>query len=262
MRARDLALGYGSSVVVRDIDLDIPWGASVAVIGPNGSGKSTFLRALAGLIDPMGGTLEVGPGAVAPVSTAMVLQATEVDRSLPVSVLEAVRIARYPSTGLLGRMSDEDRAAVSDAIARVGLEVLVRRQIHELSGGQRQRVLVAQGLAQGAQILLLDEPFTGLDAVSRDRTFEVVASECELGHSVVLSTHDLGDARDCDLVLVVAGHQVAFGPPGDVLNSKVLAGAFGGQIIRLEDGTVFLDDPHHQHHHADGVPRGTHGVQP
>ena len=86
VRARDLALGYGSSVVVRDIDLDIPWGASVAVIGPNGSGKSTFLRALAGLIDPMGGTLEVGPGAVAPVSTAMVLQATEVDRSLPVSV--------------------------------------------------------------------------------------------------------------------------------------------------------------------------------
>src|SRR5690606_19133964 len=115
----------------------------------------------------------------------------------------------------------------------------------DLSGGQRQRVLVAQGLAQGAELLLLDEPVNGLDTASRARILEVIAQERSAGRTVVLTTHDLADARRADHVVLLAGRVVAQGPPEEVLVPDVLRSAYGGRLLVVGDGRIHLDDPHH-----------------
>jgi ABC-type Mn2+/Zn2+ transport system ATPase subunit len=122
----------------------------------------------------------------------------------------------------------------------------VRRPLHQLSGGQRQRAFVAQGLAQGADLLLLDEPVTGLDLVSRQHILDAVAAERAAGRAVVVSTHDLGDASQADHLLLLAGRVVASGPPDEVLTDDHLAEAYGGHLLRLGNRTLILDD--HAHH--------------
>ena len=124
------------------------------------------------------------------------------------------------------------------------------RQLQELSGGQRQRVLVAQGLAQGAEILLLDEPFTGVDVLSRELIIDALDEERHSGRTVFVSTHELSDARRADLVVLLAGRLVAFGPPSVVLTDEVLADAYGSRVVHLADGAVYVDDPHHHDSHS------------
>lgn len=240
LRARDLAVAYGPRTVLSQVDIEVHAGSTVAVIGPNGSGKSTLLAAIAGLVTPSRGSVEVDRR-----SLALVLQATDVDRSLPITVQETVRMARYPHRGMFGRLRADDHHAIATAMERAGVVDLRGRQIHELSGGQRQRVLVAQGLAQEADLLLLDEPVTGLDIVSREVILDVVADERAAGRSVVMTTHSLEDAATCDLVLLLAGRMVAFGTPGEVLTEAHLNSAFGGRVLKLANGQLLLDDPHH-----------------
>ena len=240
---RGLEVRYDDSVALTDVDLDVPAGTSLAVIGPNGSGKSTLLNAIAGLKTPTAGT--IGYDGPAP---ALVLQSTEVDRSLPITVRDTVGLARYPSLGLLRRFRDPDRRAVDEAMARLDITDLADRQLHELSGGQRQRVLVAQGLAQRSELLLLDEPVTGLDVTSRGTILDVIRDEVSAGHSVIVTTHDLDDARICDQVLLVDKHAIAAGAPDTVLTEDHLIHAFGGRFIRVGDRLI-LDDPHHHHQH-------------
>ena len=123
---------------------------------------------------------------------------------------------------------------------------LANRPLRELSGGQRQRAFVAQGLAQQAEVLLLDEPITGLDLVSRQHILDAIAAERAAGHAVVVSTHDLGDAAAADHLLLLAGRVVASGPPDEVLTEANLADAYGGHLLRVGEGTLILDDhPHH-----------------
>jgi manganese transport system ATP-binding protein len=242
--ATDLTLAYGDRVALDGASFAIPAGATVALVGPNGSGKSTLLRALAGLVPPRAGTLDV-PARRRTGAVALVLQATAVDRNLPITVHETVTMARYAVRGAFRPLRREtDRGAVRRALDRMDVADLGRRQLHELSGGQRQRVLVAQGLAQEAEVLLLDEPVTGLDAVSRERILAAVADERAAGRTVVVSTHDLDDARRCDLVMLLANRVVACGPPAEVLVGDVLAAAYGAHLLRLP-GFALLDDPHH-----------------
>jgi len=244
LRIRDLCVHYGDLVALRDVSLDAPGGSTTAVIGPNGSGKSTLLRAVAGIAEPAGGRIErPGSGDV-----ALVLQATDVDRSLPISVRETVSTARYATLGLFRRFGPADRDAVDHAIERMRLGPLRHRQLHELSGGQRQRVLVAQGLAQDSPILLLDEPVTGLDVVSRSLILEVVEEERAAGRIVVMTTHSLDEARRCDQVLLLDGSPIARGTPEEVLTAEHLQAAFGGRFIRVGEA-LLLDDPHHHHAH-------------
>ncbi len=242
LRIRDLAVSYHGQTALRDVDLDIGPGATMAVIGPNGSGKSTLLKAIAGVERPDSGTIAIEPKVV----PAFVLQSTDVDRSVPVSVRETVAMARYPTLGLFGRFRDRDRLAIDDAMARLAVDDLADRQLHDLSGGQRQRVLVAQGLAQQSSLLLLDEPITGLDVVSRSVILDVIDEERSGGRTVILTTHNLDEARRCDLVLLLAGAPVAIGPPDEVLREEHLRVAFGGRFIRVGDDLI-LDDPHHAH---------------
>ena len=237
----NLGVRYGDTLALSNVEIVVPAGSTLAVIGPNGSGKSTLLGALAGTIEPTSGSAHIeGP------APALVLQATDVDKSLPITAKDTVSLARYPSLGLFSRFSSQDRLAVDTAIERMNVVDLSRRQLHELSGGQRQRVLVAQGLAQESDVLLLDEPVTGLDMMSRSVILEVVDEESAAGRTVVMTTHSLDDAQRCDQVLLLDTSPIAFGPPETTLTEKHLRRAFGGHFIRLGDELI-LDDPHHSH---------------
>ncbi len=240
---RGLEVRYGDTVALRGVDVDLPSGSSLAVIGPNGSGKSTLLNAIAGIVAPAAGTIHYAGAA-----PALVLQSTEVDRSLPITVADTVGLARYPSLGLLRRFRSPDREAVSESMRRLDIAELADHHLHDLSGGQRQRVLVAQGLAQHSDMLLLDEPVTGLDVTSRGLILDVIRDELAAERSVIVTTHDLDDARICDQVLLIDKHAIAVGTPDEVLTEDNLIHAFGGRFIRVGDRLI-LDDPHHHHQH-------------
>ncbi len=238
---RGLEVRYGDTTALTGVDLAVPQGSSLAVIGPNGSGKSTLLGALAGTIVPSAGEADVtGP------TPALVLQSTDVDRSLLITVRDTVSLGRYPSLGLFSRFRAKDRAAVDETLARLAIDNLAGRQLHDLSGGQRQRALVAQGLAQDTDVLLLDEPVTGLDVVTRALILDVIDEEVAAGRSVVVTTHNLEDAQRCDQVLLLDTSPIALGTPGEVLNESHLRRAFGGRFIRIGN-ELLLDDPHHTH---------------
>lgn len=238
-------LAYGSRTVVARTSFELPAGAVTALIGPNGSGKSTLLNALGGVLEPRAGRLEV-PAAEHPGGVAYVLQSTKVNDQLPLTVRETVTMGRYAHTGPFRRLRPADRAAVDEAMEAMAITDLAHRQLRELSGGQRQRAFVAQGLAQGADLLLLDEPITGLDIVSRQYIVDAIASEVATGRSVVVSTHDLGDASEADHLLLLAGRVVAAGAPAEVLTDVHLAEAYGGHLLHFGESTLVIDDhPHH-----------------
>lgn len=239
----DLTVRYGPVLALDHITIAVPAGASVAVIGPNGCGKSTLLKCLAGITEASNGTYRTAPD-----QPAIVLQSTDVDRSVPINARDTVAMARYATVGLLGRFRPHDWAVVDEAMSRLEIDDLAHRQIHNLSGGQRQRVLVAQGLAQESPILLLDEPLTGLDVGSRSTILDVLGDEHAAGRTTVMSTHNFEDAQRCDLVLLLATSAVAFGSPAEVLTESNLHDAFGGRFVRIGD-TLLLDDPHHDHAH-------------
>ena len=237
----ELEVRYGKTVAVTDVSLQIDSGSLLAVIGPNGAGKSAFLKALAGVVDVHSGKVEIaGP------SPSFVMQSTDVDPSLPITVYDVVSLSRYSNRGILKRFRTEDRKVIQNAINRLNLNDLVDEQFHELSGGQRQRVLVAQGLAQESKVLLLDEPVNGLDIVSRDIILEMISEEKNNGRTVVVTTHNLSDARRADQVLLLNSFPISFGTPTEVLTESNLQKAFGENELRV-GAKVFLDDPHHTH---------------
>ncbi len=243
--ASDLVLAYGSRTVLEAASFTIPAGAVTALIGPNGAGKSTLLHALAGLLAPRSGRLDVRAAARRG-GVAYVLQATQVNAHLPLTVRETVTMGRYATAGPVRRLRRGDRDAVDRARGALAIAALAHRPLHELSGGQRQRAFVAQGLAQDADLLLLDEPITGLDLVSRQHILDAIAAERAAGRAVVVSTHDLGDAAAADHLLLLAGRVVASGPPPSVLTDAHLADAYGGHLLRFGESTLIIDDhPHH-----------------
>lgn len=247
VRARGVAAAYGDRVALAASDLEVPAGRLAAVIGPNGSGKTTLLHLVAGILPALEGELEVLGEAPRGGSrrVAYVLQSTQVSAFLPITVLEAVRMGRYAHRGLTGRFTDEDHEAVRSALERLGAAHLARRHLGTLSGGQRQRVFVAQGLAQQAPLVLLDEPTTGLDVVSREHIADAIAAERERGTTLIVTTHDLAEARAADWVVVVAGRVVAAGPPEDVCTPDVLELAYGARFVVADGRSILVDDAHH-----------------
>ncbi|WP_051389353.1 zinc ABC transporter ATP-binding protein AztA [Arthrobacter sp. 35W] len=215
-----VVFGHPGQRLFDGVDLRIPRGQATAVIGSNGSGKSTLLSLLAGTVRPQKGAVRhlVEGGC------AMVVQRSSVDDRLPMSVRRCVEMGRWADRGPWGRLRPRDREVVADSMERLGIASLADRQLGELSGGQRQRALVAQGLAQRAGLLLLDEPAAGLDAVAQQWISEAVAAEVARGATVVQATHDLQQAAGADYCVVLdAGRLVAAGPPGQVLAQNRLA---------------------------------------
>jgi manganese transport system ATP-binding protein len=248
-RADNIVLRYGDHTALRRSSFVIPAQAVTAVIGPNGSGKSTVLNALAGLVEPAAGSLEVlgSTAHEARTRVSYVLQSVTVPAGTPLTVAETVGMGRYPSLGLWRRRSARDRRRVEAAMERLDIVDLARRHLTELSGGQRQRVYVAQGIAQGHEVLLLDEPLTGLDLVSARTIDEIIHSERHRGCSVVLTTHDLDEARAADHVLLMNGRVVASGPPEVALTVENLEVAYGIGALHHTAG-AFVDDPAHPRH--------------
>ena len=245
--AEEVSFRYGSRTAVSPSSFAIPEGHIAAIIGPNGSGKSTTLNGIAGLLEPSSGSITTTPINGRNRRTAYVLLSTRVNESLPITVREVVSMGRYPSTGPYRRFRDDDRLRVDQALERMEITGLADRHITELSGGQRQRVFVAQGLAQDHDMLLLDEPLTGLDITSAQAIDEVIHEEQAHGCTIILTTHDLTAAQVADYVVLMAGVVVASGPPTEVLTEANLRTAYGPSLIHMEDTRLFLDDPAHQH---------------
>jgi len=238
-----LSGGYTSRLpALREVSFRVDGGALVAVLGPNGGGKTTLFRALLGELPVRIGTVEV-EGA-----PAYVPQTERARLDFPVSALDVAVMGAYRRTPWWRPVARADRQAARAALARVGLEDRAATPFGELSGGQRQRVVLARALVQDARVLLLDEPLSGVDAASGARIEEVFAELREEGRAVLVATHDIHQARRCDLVLCLNGRQVAFGPPAEALSDAVLAETYGAELITLGDGRLAVGVDHHHHH--------------
>jgi len=216
-----VTFGYNGFRVFTELTLTVPAAATTAVVGPNGCGKSTLLELIAGVAAPERGTVELGGREV-----ALAVQRSQVGDAFPITVAEAVAMGRWRRLGLLRRPSRTDRDIVTYWIAELGLEELRDRRLGDLSGGQRQRVLLAQALAQQAEIVLLDEPTTALDTDAADRVARQLRRLAASGTTVLAATHDFEFARRLDhCVLLGAGRVVSTGAPADVLTEPNLASA-------------------------------------
>lgn len=193
----DVRFDHDGVEALRGVSLSIRPGAVTVIIGPNGSGKSTVLALLAGLLAPRSGTVS----SAGPARTALVVQRSEVSDRMPLTVRDVVTMGRWSDTGLLGRLRAADRRIIDDCIGLAGLDGYQDRPLGALSGGQRQRAFLAQGLAQQADVLLLDEPTTGLDAATRAVVADVLLTERARGATVVCVSHD-------DVTLAAADHVI------------------------------------------------------
>jgi ABC-type Mn2+/Zn2+ transport system ATPase subunit len=228
VRAHNLTVRYDRVVALDAINLTLSTGQALGIVGPNGSGKSTLLKAVAGLVIPSAGTIEVfggAPRSLAPGSIAYVPQVEAVDWSFPATVYDVVAMGRFPRMRPLARFSKLDRELVARALAALRLDDLRRRHISELSGGQQQRTFIARAIAQEPELLLLDEPTTGVDAATEDALLAVVRNLVAGGLPVLMTTHDLERAPEWfDRLMVVDRRVLADGLPQEVLDSGAYAG--------------------------------------
>lgn len=247
--ARDIVLYRGAHRAVAASSFEIPRGKITAVIGPNGSGKTTLLQAIAGILAPAAGTITVLDKPVKEVKQdiSFVMQSVVFPTGTPITVKDVVSMGRYAQRGWFGIFRSEDRAAINYAMDVMNITQLKHRHLEELSGGQRQRVYIAQGIAQGHEILVLDEPMTGLDITSMRIIDDVIHAEVdEHGHSVILTTHDLDEAAAADHVVLLDGKVIASGPPAEVLTRRNLEIAYGlGSLHEPADvnGTSVVELP-------------------
>ncbi|GAA5116383.1 metal ABC transporter ATP-binding protein [Luteolibacter yonseiensis] len=224
-----LTVSYRRVLALEKVSLATSCGNRVALIGPNGAGKSTLLKAIAGLVPRESGTIRWRGTAVKKWSRefAYLPQREEVDWSFPITVRGLVEMGRYPQTGWWRKFSSEDTAAVDRALESLALTGLQHRQIRELSGGQQQRAFLARALAQEAHVLLLDEPFTGLDRNASQLLGDLLNKLAHEGRLVIASHHDLNTVpRLFDEALVLATRPLAFGPVGEVLTPELIEHTF------------------------------------
>jgi manganese/iron transport system ATP-binding protein len=223
------------NVALRDASFDLGAGTIAGLVGVNGSGKSTLFKAIMGFVQPIAGTVRI---AGLPVREALkrnivayVPQAEEVDWNFPVLVEDVVMMGRQGHMGFFRLPSARDRELVAEALARVGMTDYRKRQIGELSGGQKKRVFLARALAQEGRIILLDEPFTGVDVQTEAAIIALMQELRSQGHLMLVSTHNLGSVPDfCDQVVLVNRTVLAFGPTAEVFTQVNLEKAFGGVL--------------------------------
>ena len=220
---RDAALGYAHTPALTGLTLDVFGGQALALVGPNGGGKTTLMRGIVGGCSILSGTVEVEATRI-----GLVPQSADLDLTFPVSATEVVTMGLIAEAGWGRRITADMRARVNAALERVNLSDRATRRFGTLSGGQRQRVLVARALVARPELVMMDEPFNGLDAPSRDIITGLIADLTADGVGVIVSTHDLSLARDvCSQACVLASRLVALGPTDEALAPAVLARAYG-----------------------------------
>jgi manganese/zinc/iron transport system ATP- binding protein len=226
----DVTASYGGKTVLTDLSLEIPAGVLTAVVGPNGAGKSTLVKAALGLVPAVRGHIRLLGEPLKRVRrrVAYVPQQDSVAQDFPITAVEVVEMGRYPHRGWLRRLTQEDDELVAAAMDEVGVGDLAGKPLDELSGGQRQRVFLARALAQQADLVILDEPFTAVDARTETALLGVLTSLCRDGRSVIAVHHDLRTVRErFDHAVLLAGGVVAAGVPEQVLTTERLEHAYG-----------------------------------
>ena len=247
---RDVTVTYpNGNVALRDATFRLDGGTICALVGINGSGKSTLFKAIMGFVKPSKGSVQLAGATVAAAQkrnlVAYVPQSEEVDWSFPVSVWDVVMMGRYGYMNFLRIPRAEDRRIVEESLARVGMIDFRERQIGELSGGQKKRVFLARALAQQGRIILLDEPFTGVDVQTETTIIELLRQLRADGHLMLVSTHNLGSVPEfCDQVVLVNRTVLACGPTLEVFTEQNLSAAFGGVLrhFRFDESTVQKHD--------------------
>jgi ABC-type Mn2+/Zn2+ transport system ATPase subunit len=240
-RTRELAAGYGRLPAIEDISFEVDAGQRVALLGPNGGGKTTLLRVLLGELRPMKGSVEVR-------SRAATVPQTERSRlDFPVSALDVALMGALSRLPWWRRPGHADREIAHEALERVGVAGRAGDTFGDLSGGQRQRVLIARGLVQDAELLLLDEPFSGLDVPAARSLEALIAELAREGRGIVIATHDLSQARRWDSVLCLNHRQIAFGGPEEVLDREVLEATYAGAIVEIPGSDRVGVLPAHHH---------------
>lgn len=238
IRLEDVAVHYDGTRALTAINLTIQPGERAAVVGPNGAGKTSLMQVIVGTLRPTSGAVQVfGHRPGGHVCIAYLPQRSRIDWSFPVTVREVAMMGRIRKIGLLRWPSREDWRIVDDALSRVGLSALHDRRIAELSGGEQQKAFLAQALAQEAEIVLLDEPFNGLDLPTQQSILEILDELRRARVTTVISTHDLNLAAErFDRVLLLQRRMIAFGTPAEVFTRPNLLAAYGGQVHVLPDG--------------------------
>ena len=239
LEVRNLTVSYNGNQALEGVSFSVETGERVAIVGPNGAGKSTLFRAMVGLLHPQTGQVDA-EGA----EFGYVTQRSVVDWSFPVTVHDVVMMGRISKMGWFRWQRPRDRDIVRQSLAHVGMLPYADRQISELSGGQQQRVFIARALAQEATILLMDEPFSGVDAPSQEAILEILDRLREQNVTALVSTHDLSLAVErFDQLALLNGRLVAYGKPQEVITPETLAAAYGGQALwRGEDYAMVVGD--------------------
>ncbi|SFA98364.1 manganese/zinc/iron transport system ATP-binding protein [Amycolatopsis marina] len=225
-----VSASYGGRTVLDDVTLEIPAGLLTAVVGPNGAGKSTLVKAALGLMPAVRGRVRLLGEPLKQVRrrVAYVPQQDSVAQDFPITAVEVVEMGRFPHRGWLRRLTREDDDLVAAAMDEVGVLDLAKQPIDELSGGQRQRVFLARALAQQADLVILDEPFTAVDARTESALLDVLSGLCARGRSVIAVHHDLRTVQErFDHAVLLAGTVVADGPAGTVVTPANLERAYG-----------------------------------
>lgn len=249
LELQDLGVRYPTGQqALRGASLSLQGGTICALVGPNGSGKSTLFKAIMGFVRPQTGQVAINRQPVAAALrqqlVAYVPQAEEVDWQFPVSVADVVMMGRYGAMNFLRQPRAADRAAVDQSLHRLGLTEYRSRQIGELSGGQKKRVFLARALAQGGRILLLDEPFTGVDLQTEEAILQLLRDLRAAGAIVLVSTHNLGTIPQfCDRVALIKGTVLACGPTAEIFTEANLQATFGESLRQSHSAAPLLPAP-------------------
>ncbi|WP_281408212.1 manganese/iron ABC transporter ATP-binding protein [Rhizobium sp. FY34] len=248
LKVDDITVSYRNGhTALKHASFTIPKGTITALVGVNGAGKSTLFKAIMGFVPLSAGTVEIlgmdARRALKKNLVAYVPQAEEVDWNFPVLVEDVVMMGRYGHMNFLRIPSRRDHQLVTEALQRVNMEAFRKRQIGELSGGQRKRVFLARALAQEGQVILLDEPFTGVDVTTEEQIVSLLKDLRDEGRVMLVSTHNLGSVPDfCDRTVFVKGTVIAYGKTEDTFNEANLEKAFGGVLRHFILGGADLHD--------------------
>jgi manganese/iron transport system ATP-binding protein len=241
-----LSVRYDGSSALEDVSFRLVGGERIAVVGPNGAGKSTLFKVIAGVLHPSEGEVQVAghcPGGH--ICIAYLPQRSQVDWSFPVTVADVVMMGRVSMVGLLRRPGRRDRERVRQCLESVALTDMANRQIDELSGGQQQRMFIARALAQEAELMLMDEPLTGLDVPAQEEIFRIMDALHQHQVTVMVATHDLNLAAErFDRVILLKNRLLGIGQPADVFTPERLQIAYGSHLrmVETDDGLMVLSD--------------------